>query len=105
MNKRTKALAITPEVKKIVWERDEGRCVLCGSPHAAPNAHFISRAHGGLGIEQNIVTLCANCHHRYDQTTERSEIREILSDYLRNIYPLWDESKLIYRKYGGYYAE
>lgn len=31
---------------------------MCGSSYAMPNAHYIARAQGGLGIEENIVTLC-----------------------------------------------
>jgi 5-methylcytosine-specific restriction endonuclease McrA len=64
-----------------------------------PNAHYISRAQGGLGVEENIVTLCADCHRAYDQTTARKWYRERIREYLKNQYPGWDESKLIYRKW------
>ena len=96
-SKRTKALAISPEVKKRVYERDGGCCVLCGRP-GNPEAHYISRAHGGLGVEQNVLTLCRKCHRRYDQTAERAAIGEVLADYLRSEYPDWDPVDLIYRK-------
>ncbi len=98
MHKRTKALSISKSVKDAVWKRDGGYCVLCGSPYAQPNAHYISRAQGGLGIERNIVTLCLNCHRRYDQTPDRAEIRLDLREYLESKYPDWDESQLIYQK-------
>lgn len=98
MHKRTKALSISKRVKDVVWERDGGCCVLCGNPRAQPNAHYISRAQGGLGIERNIVTLCLNCHRRYDQTADRAEIRLDLREYLESKYPDWDESQLIYQK-------
>lgn len=94
---RTKALEISKAVKGAVWKRDGGRCVLCGRP-GNPEAHYISRKHGGLGIEQNILTLCRKCHNRYDQTTERAEIGAVLADYLRSCYPDWDPVDLIYRK-------
>mgnify|MGYP003476139933 FL=1 len=100
MHKRTKALSIPKRVKDAVWKRDGGCCVLCGSPRAHPNAHYISRAQGGLGIERNIVTLCINCHRRYDQTADRAEIRLDLREYLESRYPDWDESQLIYKKGG-----
>ena len=51
MSKRSKACDISPKVKKKVWERDNHCCIICGSPYAMPNAHYISRAQGGLGIE------------------------------------------------------
>lgn len=95
---RTKALDIPAKVKDRVWERDNHCCILCGNPQAAPNAHFIARSHGGLGIEQNIVTLCAKCHRDYDQTADRQYLRTELRRYLSRKYPDWKEEDLIYRK-------
>ena len=71
--RRTKALEIPRKVKIAVFERDNERCILCGS-NGLPEAHYIPRSKGGLGIEQNIVTLCRECHRRYDQTTDRTNI-------------------------------
>lgn len=99
MHKRTKALAISKAVKAAVYARDGGCCVLCGSPYGLPVCHYISRAQSGLGIEENIVTLCADCHREYDQGYNRQEIREELRAYLERHYPDWDESKLIYNKW------
>lgn len=98
MNRRTKALMIPQEVKTRVWERDGGRCVYCGSRNASPNAHYIARSQSGLGIEENVLTLCAACHHKYDQSPARKEMRAFFAGYLRKIYPGWDESKLIYKR-------
>lgn len=98
MSKRTKALAIPKEVKARVWERDGGCCIYCGSPLAAPVAHYIARSHGGLGIEENILTLCDACHRRYDQSTDRRSMREYFREYLQSKYPEWDEDDLIYRR-------
>ena len=99
MHKRTKALMISRSTKKKVWERDGGACVLCGcSRNAFPEAHYISRAQGGLGIEENIVTLCRRCHDEYDNGVCRDEIRNTLREYLKSKYPDWDEEKLVYRK-------
>lgn len=98
MHRRTKELYIPAKVKDRVWERDNHCCVLCGNPMAAPNAHYIARSHGGLGIEQNIVTLCQKCHRDYDQTVARPYIRAELKHYLSRKYPDWSEDKLIYEK-------
>ena len=68
MHKRTKALAISKAVKDAVWERDGHERVICGNRAAAPEAHYISRAQSGLGIEENIVTLCRNRHDKYDNS-------------------------------------
>lgn len=104
--KRAKACDITPAVKQRVWERDEGCCVVCGNRvNVMPNAHYISRAHGGLGIEQNIVTLCTDftanrCHSRFDNGTaeERKIIGAAIRRYLMGKYPGWNEANLIYTK-------
>lgn len=103
-SKRTKALEISGAVKRHVYERDHGCCILCGSPDGLPNAHYISRAQGGLGIERNVVTLCPTCHRRYDQTIEREELGQEIGAYLCGCYPSWNEAELIYQKYGGIYG-
>ena len=99
-SKRAKALAITKEVKDKVYERDGRRCVWCGSLSGQPNAHFIPRSHGGLGIEQNILTLCLECHDKYDHggRQQRDFMRLSFARYLSYKYPGWDESNLYYRK-------
>lgn len=105
-SKRSKATDISMSVKKKVWERDKGRCVLCGNYcNVMPNAHFIPRSKGGLGIEENIITLCTEltpnkCHRRYDFGTkeEREEIRKYLREYLKSKYPNWNEDDLYYKK-------
>ena len=88
---------IPPKVKAEVLARDKW-CVFCGK-QGSPNAHYLPRSKGGLGIEQNILTLCWECHNRYDHTTERQKMMEFFRNYLKDIYPDWDEEELIYRKW------
>ncbi|MBR2870643.1 MAG: HNH endonuclease [Clostridia bacterium] len=95
--KRSKACDISQKVKKIVWERDNGLCILCNSSNAMPNAHFIPRSAGGLGIEENIVTLCLDCHRKFDQTTLRPILREKIKKYLARKYENWNEEDLYYK--------
>lgn len=103
-SKRTKALEIPIEVKRSVAERDMYCCIWCGKPApstnplAFSNAHYISRGQGGLGIEENILTLDWECHQKYDQSTDRAEMKAFLREYLMSKYPDWDEEKLIYKK-------
>lgn len=106
-SKRAKACAIPARVKRRVAERDSidgwPCCILCGSPEGRPEAHYISRADGGLGVEENIVTFCRRCHDRYDNSRSKDEheaIKEIICNYLKRRYPDWDEEKLIYHKWG-----
>ena len=107
-SRRSKATDIPKRVKDEVWNRDRGRCVVCGNSYnVMPNAHYIPRSKGGLGIPENIVTLCTaltpnRCHERFDNGTraEREAIGNIIREYLKAHYPDWDESKLIYTKWG-----
>lgn len=108
MNNRTKALGITIAVKEAVADRDSFDgwpcCLLCGTP-APPNnylafscAHYISRAQGGLGREDNILSLCPDCHRRYDQTTDRAKLKPFFKRYLMEHYPNWSEENLVFKK-------
>lgn len=104
-SKRAKALAISPEVKEKVWWRDSRRCIICGryGDFVFPDAHFIPRSKGGLGIEQNIVTLCRECHDQFDHGDRitREYLKAKIRDYLQCCYPDWDygnEDKLKYYK-------
>lgn len=96
-SRRTKAVDIPQEVKHKVLARDGEACVWCGK-RGDPWCHFIPRSHGGLGIEENTLTLCYECHMRYDQTANREKMKEFFKDYLKSKYPDWDEEKLIYKK-------
>lgn len=96
MHRSTKATNISPAVKKKVFERD-GYCVWCGSPYGLPESHYVPRSKLGLGIEENILTLCRECHRKFDGE-DREKMQPILKEYLMSKYPDWDESKLVYRK-------
>ena len=95
---RTKACDISPEIRRIVEERDAGGCVICNR-RGHPNMHYIPRSAGGLGIAQNIVCGCLKCHDAYDNGNMREEYGKIIREYLKSQYADWDESKLYYKKY------
>lgn len=96
-SKRAKACDITKKVREEVWERDEHCCILCGSNEAMPNSHYIPRSLGGLGIPQNVVTMCRECHDDYEK--HRREKKSLVAAYLKKCYPNWDEGKLVFKKY------
>jgi len=106
MRKDTKARDFSRKAKEQISERDSINgwpcCVFCGLAAPAPlawsNAHFISRGQGGLGVPENGLTLCPECHMRYDQMTARQEMRAFFREYLQEQYPNWNEEKLYYRK-------
>lgn len=109
MGRATKERAISPAVKAAVRERDSidgwPCCIWCGSPYADPEAHFIPRSQGGLGIEENILTLCRRCHFRFDYTADRAEMKDYFRKYLQSKYPGWCETKLIQNRKGLNYAQ
>lgn len=96
-SKRTIATSISNEVRKTIHERDKW-CILCGKNHYLEIAHFIPRSRGGMGIEENLVLLCRDCHRLFDQSIARTEIGLMVEDYLKSRYELWDKQKLIYKK-------
>lgn len=75
MRKETSKTKIPEKTKKAVWARD-----------------------GGLGIEENIVTLCNKCHEDFDQAEKRKHMQAYIRHYLKMKYPDWDETKLVYKK-------
>lgn len=107
MHKETKMTAIPRNVKEIVFARDDYRCVLCGSNQGVPNAHVVRRSKGGMGVEQNIVTLCPDCHRAFDHGislkrlgggADRESLYCYLVAYLKQFYPNWTEESVTYRK-------
>lgn len=97
MHKRTKACSIKAAVKKKVEERDGHCCIFC-CRRGKGEAHVISRAHGGLGIEQNLVTACRECHHALDNSLSRPVMLEIAKQHLKAFYPDWSADAVIYKK-------
>lgn len=99
-SRRAKATDIPQRVKEKVWERDGHRCIFCGECYAWPNAHYIRRSRGGLGVEQNVVTACRICHHKMDNGTGREQelFAKAAKQYLSARYRDWNEEDLIYKK-------
>ena len=108
-SRQTKAHEIPPKVKKAVAERDsiDGHpcCIYCGRPAptdyplAYSNAHIVKRSQGGLGVATNIVTLCPTDHHKFDDSTERENMLEFISTYMKNHYgEEWSLEDQVYKK-------
>lgn len=72
MHKQTKATSISKSVKCAVYERDGYRCIICGSSQGQPNAHYIARSQGGLGIEEKSLRFVrAVTENLTSQTSEQ----------------------------------
>lgn len=106
VSKRSKACDISQRVKEAVFKRDNGRCVICGNHvNVMPNAHYISRQDGGLGIEENVFTACTrltenDCHYKYDNGTEEEKetCREKIEANFKRHYSNWNPKNLVYKK-------
>lgn len=97
MKARTRACAISKSVQETVYKRDGGRCIFCGMP-GRPEAHYIPRSQGGLGIEQNIITVCRNCHNKMDQSTERRAFLKRAKEHLDIWYPNFSDEERKFKK-------
>lgn len=99
-HKLTEATSISSEVKKIVWERDNHRCIYCGKlvPWTCGNSHFIKRSQLGLGIPQNIVTACPTCHYEYDFGKDNKKMIDKTKRHLKKQYDDWNIETLTYKK-------
>lgn len=77
--------------------RDDGLCVFCKRPGRG-EGHFIARSHGGLGVPENILTVCRECHDRMDNSQARPMYLKRAEAYLRECYPDWNKEDLIFKK-------
>lgn len=95
--KRKYATEISKAVRQAVYKRDNGLCIICGKA-GIPNGHYIKRSQGGLGIEQNVVTMCLDCHNEEDMGQNTEFYENKIREYLKSKYENWNEQDLIYRK-------
>lgn len=113
MHRMTKMTAIPARVKAIVAQRDcahgPATCIICGAP-GGPHCHIIRRSQGGMGVEQNIVTLCGPCHYALDEglfldrlrplgLDTQKKVREYVIDYIKGFYPDWTPESVTYHKW------
>ena len=113
MHHMTKMTAIPAKVKAIVAQRDcahgPATCIICGAP-GGPHCHIVRRSQGGMGVEQNIVTLCGPCHYALDEglfldrlrplgLDTQKKVREYVIDYIKGFYPDWAPESVTYHKW------
>jgi len=87
------------EVRLEVWERDNRHCIICSSPSMLTFAHFIGRGQGGLGIKENLVTLCMECHHQADNGKETRKYKDCMRNYLEELYPSFSDEERKHNKW------
>jgi 5-methylcytosine-specific restriction endonuclease McrA len=52
------------ELQLAILKRDGWRCQLCGSPSNLEVHHHRFRSQSGSDVEENLITLCHNCHSK-----------------------------------------
>ena len=53
-----------------------------------------------MGIPENVVTLCLECHYEEDHGQNTQLYEDYIENYLKSIYGAkWEKSKLVYKKY------
>jgi len=60
------------ELHRQVLERDSWRCQACGSMQHLQVHHLKLRSQSGGDVEQNLITLCPECHARMHRKTRRN---------------------------------
>lgn len=99
-NTITKKTAITKDVKMKVWARDNCQCIFCGQAVSwnYANSHYIKRSQLGLGIEENIMTNCSECHRLFEESPQREKMKAYARKYFMSLYVNWNEKDLKYKK-------
>jgi len=62
LEKSSRSRTISQEIKDKVWNRDGGRCILCGSNESIEFDHIIPFSKGGANTYRNIQILCQSCN-------------------------------------------
>lgn len=101
MSKRRKATDISQRVRKEINERDRLTCVSCGRNYNLQIAHiYLPRSRGGLGVKENLATLCIECHLKYDngRFEDQQQIKTRVHAYMESIYGQPNLEQLKYKK-------
>jgi HNH endonuclease len=53
---------LSPEVRRAVWTRDQGKCVRCGNRERLEFDHIVPVSRGGSNTERNVELLCEVCN-------------------------------------------
>lgn len=111
-SKQAKSREFSEKARKEIARRDGEKCIFCRLDYHMEKAtfldlncmsimHYIPRSRNGLGIPQNGAIGCQHHHNMLDngKLGVRAEMLEMFREYLKNIYPEWNEEELVYDKW------
>jgi hypothetical protein len=98
MSIRTQWTDVSKETRKYIKKRDGNKCIICNNKGAITMAHvFVSRAKGGKGSKENIVSLCTNCHYYILDNPIGQKNNKLSQEYKAKCYQyLFDKENIIY---------
>ena len=105
-NHRSQVCEFPKKERLAIYNRDKNRCIFCGATSSLTIAHvFFSRAKGGLGVQENGVLACRDCHNKLDHGRPKEKLRyeKIAKEYLLEFYPFLLFHELRYKKGRGKY--
>lgn len=70
LNHSRNRTAVSAEVRREVWRRDQGQCVKCGSQENLEYDHVIPFSKGGNNTARNIQLLCEQCNRSKSDSIE-----------------------------------
>lgn len=59
---KTKKVSISRSIRTKVFERDQYRCLRCGTHKSLRADHIVPESQGGLATLENLQTLCQPCN-------------------------------------------
>lgn len=87
--KKKKRILVTSDTYNKVYERDKGRCQLCGTYNNLQLHHIVYRSENRKLINEpsNCIMLCMNCHnlvhsnkHKWQEKLKNIILKEILEN-------------------------
>jgi 5-methylcytosine-specific restriction endonuclease McrA len=59
---KPKRKRLSEVIKNYVKDRDDNKCISCGSGEPLDVHHIVARKHSGTDDPRNLETLCRDCH-------------------------------------------
>lgn len=101
-NNVSRRINFSPDKKKLVYDRDGGKCALCGRPLVFEEAtldHIVPISRGGANEIDNLRITCSSCNNMKGQLYDNEMKKSMTMIFAKLLYenPLTDETNMIIR--------